>query len=152
MPKICTVGLFCCDKFEETPNKKVSDLSKLSKPYFKCNINFFNLNIIKLQRRVKRRWEGPGGDFCKISESFRYPSLPPPNSMLTYEPTCWPPPKSKLGVHNVLVTCEVTGGGLFTKAPLKQELIERDGFSDFQLDFNKVDAATKTWDNPFFIG
>ena len=43
----------------------------------------------------------------------------------------------------------------FTKAPLKQELIERDGFSDFQLDFkifNKVDSpATKTWDNPFFI-
>ena len=27
------VGLFCCDKFEETSNKKVSDLSKLSKPY-----------------------------------------------------------------------------------------------------------------------
>ena len=28
------VGLFCCDKFEETPNEKVSDLSKLTKPYF----------------------------------------------------------------------------------------------------------------------
>ena len=40
--------------------------------------------------------------------------------MLTYEPTCWPPPKSKLGVHNVLVTCEVTGGGgLFYKSTSK---------------------------------
>ena len=44
--------------------------------------------------------------------------------------------KFRLGVHNVLVTCEVTGGGpFFTKAPLKQELIKRDGFSDFRLDF-----------------
>ena len=34
-PKISAVGLFCCNKFEETSNKKVSDLSKLSKPYFK---------------------------------------------------------------------------------------------------------------------
>ena len=34
MPIISAVGLFCCDKFEETPNKKVSDLSKLTKPYF----------------------------------------------------------------------------------------------------------------------
>ena len=33
-PIISAVGLFCCDKFEEIPNKKVSDLSKLSKPYF----------------------------------------------------------------------------------------------------------------------
>ena len=29
------VGLVSCDKFEETPNKKVSDLSMLSEPYFK---------------------------------------------------------------------------------------------------------------------
>ena len=35
MPIISAVGLFCCDKFEETPNKKVSNLSKLSKSYFK---------------------------------------------------------------------------------------------------------------------
>ena len=27
LPKIYAVGLFCYDKFEETPNKKVSDLS-----------------------------------------------------------------------------------------------------------------------------
>ena len=34
MPKISAVGLFCCNKFEETPNEKVSKLSKLSKSYF----------------------------------------------------------------------------------------------------------------------
>ena len=34
LPIISAVGLFCCDKFEETPNKEVSDLSKLTKPYF----------------------------------------------------------------------------------------------------------------------
>ena len=38
MPKISAVGLFCCNKFEETPNKKVSDLSKLKKPYFKIDL------------------------------------------------------------------------------------------------------------------
>ena len=35
MPKSSAVGLFCFDKFEEPPNKKVSEVSKLSKPYFK---------------------------------------------------------------------------------------------------------------------
>ena len=37
MPKISAVGLFCCDKFEETPNEKVSKLSKLRKSYFSDN-------------------------------------------------------------------------------------------------------------------
>ena len=31
---ISVVGLFCCDKFEETPNEKVCNMSKLSKSYF----------------------------------------------------------------------------------------------------------------------
>ena len=35
MPKISAVGLFCCDKFEETPNEKVSNMSKLTKSYFR---------------------------------------------------------------------------------------------------------------------
>ena len=39
MPIISAVGLFCCDKFEETPNKKVSDLSKLTKPYFNRRVS-----------------------------------------------------------------------------------------------------------------
>ena len=34
MPIISAVGLFCCDKFEETPIKKVCNMSKLSKSYF----------------------------------------------------------------------------------------------------------------------
>ena len=34
MPKISAVGLFCCDKFEETPIKKVCNMSKLSESYF----------------------------------------------------------------------------------------------------------------------
>ena len=35
MPIITAVGLFCCDKFEETSNEKVSNMSKLTKSY--CN-------------------------------------------------------------------------------------------------------------------
>ena len=31
---ISAVGLFCCDKFEETPNEKVINMSKLTKTYF----------------------------------------------------------------------------------------------------------------------
>ena len=34
MPKISAIGLFCCDKFEETPKQKVIDLSKFLKIYF----------------------------------------------------------------------------------------------------------------------
>ena len=37
MPIISIVGLFCCGKFEETPNEKVSKLSNLSKSYFNSN-------------------------------------------------------------------------------------------------------------------
>ena len=35
MPKISSVGLFCCDKFEETSKQKVIDLSKLKEIYFR---------------------------------------------------------------------------------------------------------------------
>ena len=34
-PIISAVGLFCCDKFEETPNEKVVNMSKLTKSYFR---------------------------------------------------------------------------------------------------------------------
>ena len=34
MPKISAVGLFCCNKFEETQNEKVSNMLKLTKSYF----------------------------------------------------------------------------------------------------------------------
>ena len=45
MPKISAVGLFCCDKFEETPDEKVSKLSKLSKSYFKTATTGTNLYV-----------------------------------------------------------------------------------------------------------
>ena len=35
MPIIFADGLFCYDKFEETPNEKVVNMSKLAKPYFR---------------------------------------------------------------------------------------------------------------------
>ena len=38
MPLICAVGLFCYDKLEETPNEKVVNMSKLTKPYFKAGV------------------------------------------------------------------------------------------------------------------
>ena len=38
MPIISAVGLFCHDKFEETPNEKVVNVSKLTKPYFSLEI------------------------------------------------------------------------------------------------------------------
>ena len=34
MHKISAVGLYCCDKFEETPKQKVIDLRKFLKIYF----------------------------------------------------------------------------------------------------------------------
>ena len=36
--KISAVGLFCCDKFEETPKQKVIDLSKLKNLYFNIKL------------------------------------------------------------------------------------------------------------------
>ena len=35
MPSISAVGLFYYNKFEETPNEKVVNMSKLTKPYFR---------------------------------------------------------------------------------------------------------------------
>ena len=43
MPIISAVGLFCCDKFEETPNEKVVNMSKLTKPYF--NVKYISICI-----------------------------------------------------------------------------------------------------------
>ena len=43
---ISAVGLFCYDKFKETPNKKVINLSKLTKCYFK-----YGTNLIKHAQR-----------------------------------------------------------------------------------------------------
>ena len=37
MAIIFAAGLFCCNKFEEIPNEKVVNMSKLTKTYFKTN-------------------------------------------------------------------------------------------------------------------
>ena len=65
MPKISAVGLFCCDKFEETPNKKVSDLSKLTKPYFNNDRDetYFSWNEHKQLKSADY--------FCKIDSIFK---------------------------------------------------------------------------------
>ena len=41
MRKISAVGLFCCDKFEETPKQKVINMSKLNKLHF----SVYNLDL-----------------------------------------------------------------------------------------------------------
>ena len=40
MRKISNVGLFCCDKFEETPKQKVIKLLEFLKFYFKAKPDF----------------------------------------------------------------------------------------------------------------
>ena len=49
MRKISAVGLFCCDKFEETPKQKVIDLSKLEKFYF----SIFTKNLVNVAMRME---------------------------------------------------------------------------------------------------
>ena len=41
MPIIFAVGLFFCDKFEETPNENVINMSKFKKSYFNQLSTFF---------------------------------------------------------------------------------------------------------------
>ena len=50
MPIICAVGLFCFDKFEETPSEKVVNMSKLTKPYFRYIKSIF---VFYLKNRTK---------------------------------------------------------------------------------------------------
>ena len=46
MPLIYAIKLFCCDKFEETPNEKMLNMSNLTKTYFKISA--------VLMRHIKR--------------------------------------------------------------------------------------------------
>ena len=56
MPTIFATGLFCYNKFEETQNEKVVNMSKLTKPYF--STGSFKSNIQNL-------FEGPSvSQFC----------------------------------------------------------------------------------------
>ena len=54
MPIISADEPFCYDKFEETPNEKVVNMSKLTKPYFKKGlrktIRPLNLHEIPLHK------------------------------------------------------------------------------------------------------
>ena len=47
MRKISAVGLFCCDKFEETPKQKVIDLSKFKNFYFRHVYNDGHKRVTK---------------------------------------------------------------------------------------------------------
>ena len=44
--KISAVGLFCCNKFEDTTDMKVSDMPKLRKPYFNKYLQAFHKGSI----------------------------------------------------------------------------------------------------------
>ena len=37
-PIISAVGAFCCEKFEETPNEEVVNMSKLNEPSFSLEL------------------------------------------------------------------------------------------------------------------
>ena len=45
MPIISAVGLFCCDKFEETPNEKVVNMSKLQDISQEIFVNMGSIKI-----------------------------------------------------------------------------------------------------------
>ena len=51
MRKISAVGLFCCDKFEETPKQKVINMSKLNKFHFRAT-GFYEINYRKIFYRM----------------------------------------------------------------------------------------------------
>ena len=52
---ISPVEHFCCDKFEETPNEKMVNISKLTKSYFnKCIHNSYcNYDLLYVQQDVE---------------------------------------------------------------------------------------------------
>ena len=45
LSKISAVWLLCCDKFEETLNDKVVNMSKLTKSYFNAQVENFFLTV-----------------------------------------------------------------------------------------------------------
>ena len=54
MYKISAVGLFCCDKFEETPKQKVIDLSKFKKIYFSLVLYARSIEMTYLNFQVDK--------------------------------------------------------------------------------------------------
>ena len=58
MPIVFTVGLFCCDEFEEITNKRVVNMSKLTKSYFivtVCKLIFRKSEIFKNIKKKKNK-------------------------------------------------------------------------------------------------
>ena len=64
MPIISAVGLFCFDKFEETPNEKVVNTSKLTKSYFSC---CYAAILSKQSSGMKRPPKKGSGFLCVFS-------------------------------------------------------------------------------------
>ena len=60
LPIISAVRLFCCNKFEETPNEKVVNMSKSTKPYFstiflKLGKNFHGIKAFPYKKEQKKQ-------------------------------------------------------------------------------------------------
>ena len=68
MPIISTVGLLCCDKFEEIPNEKVVNMSKLTKPYTKEDKRFLIHQEYKNSTYMYRKLSYRGTCFYLIFE------------------------------------------------------------------------------------
>ena len=57
MPIISAIGRFCCNKFVETPDKKVFNMSKLGKPYFSthnCALEIISKILLTIINQPKR--------------------------------------------------------------------------------------------------
>ena len=55
MPIISAFGLFCYDKFEETQNEKVVNMSNLTKPYFNPKLgwtHFLSARLLSLENEM----------------------------------------------------------------------------------------------------
>ena len=72
MPKISTVGLFSCDKFEETPKQKVIDLSKLKKNTLNKCISADLGARLRVFRILPRRYKMPNAYKQITAISFVY--------------------------------------------------------------------------------
>ena len=78
MPKISAVRLFCCDKFEETPSKKMVNMSKLTKSYFSVYIFLsFLLNdyIIYFNEKQFRKLYFDIACYDELSQNLRLAKL-----------------------------------------------------------------------------
>ena len=68
MPIISAVGLFCYDKFEETPNERVVNMSKLTKPYFNIQMKYYSITITKTKTNATVLTE-------RLPQKFYFPTV-----------------------------------------------------------------------------